>query len=132
MTSRKSPRTLERQLNQLIANAEERRALMRMRRNGNRTARRSFERYSANVPLGRTRRRSSSRVYREPLEIIEVPAMKRRSSSDDDIAPSGVYLSRWNFYNDRPRVFRGDENSHKGSEEISRLIRNYHLQKRHK
>jgi hypothetical protein len=145
MSSRKSPRSLERQLNQLVTMAEERRALMR-RRNGNKTARRSFERYSANVPLrrsrsrGRTRSRSRSRgrVYEHPLEVIEVPAMTRRSSSGE-IGPSGVYVSKWNFYNDRPRVLRGEsqyentlENKQHAQEEISRLINNYHLQKKHK
>jgi hypothetical protein len=145
MSSRKSPRTLERQLNQLVTMAEERRALMR-RRNANKTARRSFERYNANVPLrksrsrGRTRSRSRSRgrVYEYPLEVIEVPAMARRSNSGE-IEPSGVYVSKWNFYNDRPRVLRGEsqyentlENRQHAQEEISRLINRYHLQKKHR
>jgi hypothetical protein len=146
MSSRKSPRTLERQLNQLVTMAEERRALMK-RRNANKTARRSFERHNANVPLkrsrsrGRTRSRSRSqgRVYENPVEVIEVPAMSRRRSSSGELEPSGVYVSKWNFYNDKPRVLRGEsqyentlENRQHAQEEISRLINRYHLQKKHK
>ena len=164
--SSRSPRALGRSLNQLISTAEERKAMkireknlrkIQMlveraeaskrditRKHGNKTVRRSFERYNANVPFSRrsrnrSRSRSSSR-HRQPLEIIEVPAMSRRtSSSDDDLEPSGVYLSKWDFYNNKQPIYRGESrygntsaSRDNAQAEISKLISNYQAQKKSK
>jgi hypothetical protein len=162
--SSRNPRALGRSLDQLISTAEERKAMrireknlrkLQMlieraeegrreitRKHGNKTVRRSFERYNANVPFSRRRRprsRSSSR-HRLPLEVIEVPAMSRRSSSsDDELEPSGVYLSKWDFYNKKQPIYRGEsqyENTpttrQNAQAEISKLISNYQSQKKSK
>jgi hypothetical protein len=163
--SSRSPRALGRSLDQLMTTAEERKAMkireknlrkLQMlveraeaskremtRRHGNKTVRRSFERYNANVPFSRrsrSRSRSSSR-HHQPLEIIEVPAMSRRSSSsdDDELEPSGVYLSKWDFYNNKQPIYRGESpykstpaTRQNAQDEISKLISNYRNQKKSK
>jgi len=112
-----------RKLNALFNAAEERKRLKKA------APTRRYVRHNANVPYvarSRSRSRSSSRTRRRGRVVdrpIYVPAA---SSSDDDIEPSGAYLSRYLLYNPevKPKFYYGKQNIDDGK--VSEEIRKFH------